>query len=101
MISKDSSDEDILYEIILKLGYPLTTKIEMKTLAKKNVYSIQDDALLICLDRKLSKEVILEMARLKPSRCVCLDKGFEDNDQLKANAVEIMRSHGVDSFKTV
>ena len=101
MISPTSSDEDILYEILLKSGFELTEKIKNKTLANKTVYSIKDDELLICIDRKLSKEVILEMANLKPAHCICLDIGFENNDQLKANAVETMRSHGVINFKTI
>ena len=101
MISPTSSDEDILYEILLKSGFELTEKIKNKTLANKTVYSIKDDELLICIDRKLSKEVILEMANLKPAHCICLDIGFENNDQLKANALETMRSHGVINFKTI
>ena len=36
-----------------------------------------------------------------PERVVCLDAGFEGNDQLKANAVQIFKAKGVKSFKTV
>jgi len=100
-IDPDSSDEDILYEILLKSGFELTTKIEELDMAGKKVYSIADNALLICLDRKLTKEVITEMARLQPARVVCLDAGFADNDQLKTNAVQIMKSHDVEDFRTV
>jgi adenine-specific DNA-methyltransferase len=32
---------------------------------------------------------------------VCLDVGFADNDQLKTNAVQIMKSHNVEDFRTV
>jgi len=100
-IDPEASDEDILYEILLKSGFELTTKIEELDLAGKKVYSIADNALLICLDRKLSKEVITEMTRLQPARVVCLDAGFADNDQLKTNAVQIMKSHDVEDFRTV
>lgn len=34
-------------------------------------------------------------------RVVCLDEGFAGNDQLKANAVQIFKTKGVTSFKTV
>lgn len=100
-IDPNASDEDILHEILLKTRFPLTTKIEELQLAGKKVFSIADKALLICLDRKLTKEVITEMARLQPARIVCLDVGFADNDQLKTNAVQIMKSHGVEDFRTV
>jgi adenine-specific DNA-methyltransferase len=56
---------------------------------------------LICLDKTLTPEVIKAMAELNPSRVICLDEGFQDNDQLKTNAVLIMKSHGVNDFRTV
>jgi len=85
----------------LKTRFPLTTKIQELNLADKKVYSIADKALLICLDRNLTKEVITEMAGLQPARVVCLDAGFANNDQLKTNAVQIMKSHEVEDFRTV
>lgn len=100
-ISPEASDEDILCEILLKTRFPLTTKIDELQFAGKKVYSVAEKALLICLDRKLTKEVITEMARLQPARVVCLDVGFADNDQLKTNAVQIMKSHNVEDFRTV
>ncbi|MBY0404977.1 MAG: site-specific DNA-methyltransferase, partial [Cyanobacteria bacterium] len=100
-IKPGATDEDVLYEILLKAGYPLTTKIETFKLADKTVYSIDGDTLLICLDRQLTKEVITEMAQREPQRVVCLDTGFINNDQLKTNAVQIMKSHDVKDFYTV
>jgi len=100
-IAPDSSDEDILHEILLKAGYELAKKIEVLNLADKKVFSIDENAFMICLERKLTKEVITEIANLQPARVVCLDKGFSDNDQLKTNAVQIMKSHGVDDFRTI
>jgi adenine-specific DNA-methyltransferase len=100
-IDPHSSDEDILYELLLKSGLPLTTTVIEKRIAGKKVYFTEDGALLICLDHDLKKELIVKIAEQKPSRVICLDLGFKDNDQLKTNAVEIMRSHGVQDFRTV
>ncbi len=58
-------------------------------------------ALFICLERALTFELIRAMAEAKPERVVCLDEGFAGNDQLKANAVQIFKTKGVASFKTV
>lgn len=41
------------------------------------------------------------LRKQKPERVVCLDEGFAGNDQLKANAVQIFKTKGVTSFKTV
>ena len=38
------TSEDLLYEILLKSGFPLTTKVEKTTLAGKVVYSVADMA---------------------------------------------------------
>jgi len=93
------TQEDLLYEILLKSGFPLTTPIETLTLAGKTVFST--GTMLVCLEKKLTPEVIKEMAARKPERVVCLDEGFAGNDQLKTNAVQTMKTKGVISFKTV
>jgi len=100
-IHPDVNQIDILYEILLKAGYKLTTDIEEIELAGKKVYSIEEGAMLVCLERKLTKEVIQSMADKKPDRIICLDRGFANNDQLKTNAVQIMKSKGIDDFRTV
>lgn len=100
-ISPEAAQEAILYELLLKSGFPLATPIETLILADKNVYSIADGELLICLEKELTNEVITAMAEKQPSRVICLDEGFQDNDQLKTNAVKIMASKGVVNFRTV
>ncbi len=93
--------DDILYEILLKSGFPLTTPIKNIALAGKTIHSAADGALFICLEKELTLELIRAMAEQKPARVVCLDEGFAGNDQLKTNAVQIFKSKGVTSFKTV
>jgi len=100
-INYKASQGDILYEILLKAGFELTTKIEKIELAGKAVYSIEGGVMLICLEKELTKEVMKAMAEKQPSRVICLDQGFANNDQLKTNAVQIMKSKGVDDFRTV
>jgi adenine-specific DNA-methyltransferase len=95
------SQEDILTELLLKSGFALSTKVEAIQLAEKQVFSIEDGAMLICLDDKLTSEVIKAMADKKPSRVICLDAGFQGNDQLKTNTVQTMKARGVLSFRTV
>jgi len=93
--------DDILYELLLKSGFALTTPLETLTLAGKTVCSVAGGALFICLERELTLGLIRAMAEKKPERVVCLDEGFAGNDQLKANAVQIFKTKGVTSFKTV
>jgi adenine-specific DNA-methyltransferase len=100
-IKKGRSDEDILYELLLKSGFPLSALVEAKTIAGKRAYSVANGALIICLARTLTVDLIRGIAELKPERVIYLDEGFAGNDQLKVNAIQIMKNKGVVSFRTV
>jgi adenine-specific DNA-methyltransferase len=100
-IQKGRTSEDLLYEILLKSGFPLTTPVETFGIDGKAVHSVANGAMLICLALNLTHETIKGIADLKPERVVCLDEGFAGNDQLKTNAVLIMKSKGVTKFQTI
>ncbi|MGO8749589.1 MAG: site-specific DNA-methyltransferase [Thermoguttaceae bacterium] len=100
-IREGRTSADILYELLLKSGFPLTTPVEAIALAGKTVYSVAGGALVICLEPELTLDLIRAIAEKKPERVVCLDESFAGNDQLKANAVQIFKTKGVTSFKTV
>lgn len=101
-----SKPESILYELLLKSGFPLTTRVETIQLAGKDVFSVEDGALLICLDKDLTQEVIDAIADANPCQVICLDDGFKGNDQLKANAVQTFKARAQEEeseivFRTV
>jgi len=85
--------EDILHELLLKSGYPLTTPLTTLTLAGKQVFSASEGALLICLEHELSLEAIEAMVARDPWLILCLDAGFAGQDELKANAMQTVRAH--------
>ena len=99
-INPDASQEDILYELLLKSGFMPTEKVEKLTLAEKTVYSVSDGALLICLEDQITREMIDAVAEAEPLRFICLDKGFQGNDQLKANAVQTFAARNQGRDKT-
>ena len=86
------TQEDILFEILMKSGYPLTARVDTLTVAEKKVFSVAGGALLVCLEKDLTIELIRALAERKPERVVCLDAGFAGNDQLKANAAQIFKT---------
>jgi adenine-specific DNA-methyltransferase len=100
-IREGRTADDILCELLLKSGFPLTTPVERKTVADKSIYAVAGGAFIICLEKDLTLEAIRAIADLKPERVVCLDESFAGNDQLKANAVQTFKAKGVTSFKTV
>lgn len=80
----DRSQDDILYEVILKAGQPLTAKIEKIEVAGQQVFSI-GGAMLICLEDPIKEETLVGMLEYQPAIMVALDKAFHGNDQLKTN----------------
>lgn len=101
-ITPEAEQESILYELILKSGFSLTTPVNKKEIDGKTVYSIQDDALLIYLDEGLTFEMLDQMAEMQPQRIVCLDQSFtgDEADALKTNAVQLFESQDI-AFRTV
>jgi adenine-specific DNA-methyltransferase len=91
-LAANAKSDDILFELLMKDGFQLSVPVATLKLAEKDVFSVADGALLICLDRQLSQEVIDAMAEMEPSRVICLDAGFQGNDQLKANAVQTFKA---------
>jgi adenine-specific DNA-methyltransferase len=77
-----------LSPILLKAGYQPTEKIKEIKTADKTVYSISDGSLLICLEDEITSDLIDAVAESGPLQFICLDRGFQGNDQLKANAVQ-------------
>lgn len=104
-IDSKASQEDILYELLLKSGYLPTAKVEKQQIAGKTVYSIGDGVLMICLESEITREFIEAVAATDPERFICLDHAFKGNDQLKTNAMHAFSSRrsggNQDVFRTI
>ena len=100
-VRPDSEAEDILYELLLKAGFELTTNVARWTLAGQDVFAVADGALLICLEKEISPELIEAMADAAPLQVICLDEGFRGNDQLKANAVQTFKSRAREGAEAI
>ena len=102
------SEEDLLYEIILKMGLDLSWSIESHEIAGTQVFVTGAGALFICLADNITPAVAVGMVKLhqemKPEvwKVVCRDTGFRD-DAAKVNVREILKAEGLDdeAFVTV
>jgi adenine-specific DNA-methyltransferase len=95
-VEKGRPDEALLYELVLKSNLPLTSKIESGKIGAQTFYDVADGTLAICLERPIQQETLRGLVARKPKGVVCLDIGFAGNDQLKANTVLEMKSHGIE-----
>jgi len=105
------SEQDILYELLLKLGLDLTVPIEQKVIAGKTIHSIGAGALLVCLSETIDRDTIEPLAQgvidwhkeLKPAvdtRVVFRDSAFAD-DVAKTNLAAILQQHGLDDVRSL
>lgn len=87
-------EASVLFELVLKSGFPLTAKLEPLALGQ-NVYAVEDKALYICLANPITQETLEAVAEAKPERFICLDVAFNGKDELKTNTVLQMRNAGI------
>lgn len=99
-VKEGRTQEDVVYEILLKYGVDLTVPIEETKVADKVVYSVGMGYLLICLERDLTLEHIEEIAKQKPARVVFYDEGFKD-DTVRINAQQILKRYGVEDIRVI
>lgn len=98
-IVNNRSEEDILYEIILKNGLNLTYPINEVSTDGFKIYDVAFGNLFVCLNDKINRNVAHKIASLKEdydietSQVVFKDNGFE-NDTEKLNCYEILKDAG-------
>ena len=94
------SNQDVLFELMLKSRYQLTTSVELVMIETCEVWKIAASEMVAVIDSGLTVEVIREIASWKPLSVVILDRCFVGDDSLKANARKIFEDAKVD-LKTV
>jgi adenine-specific DNA-methyltransferase len=94
------TNKDILFELMLKSRYELTTPVEQAKVGKCEVWKVAGGELVAIIDSGLTVEVLREVASWKPVSVVILDRSFGADDSLKANARKIFEDSKVD-LKTV
>jgi adenine-specific DNA-methyltransferase len=110
-VNPDRSEEDILYELLLKLGLDLCTPIDQKIIAGKMAYSVGGGVLMACLEPQitvaeaepLALGMVAWMRAQQPAgdvSCIFRDSAFE-NDVAKTNLAAILEQHGVAKVRSL
>lgn len=95
-VKSDRSDSDMVYEIMLKLGVPLTYSVGKIEVNGKTAYAVGDDCLLlICLAEDVQPEDVEAMAEYAPAKVIIARDSFAD-DTAMANAHYILRDRGIE-----
>ena len=110
-IKPDRSEEDILYEVMLKLGKDLRAPVQTRIVVEKRVVAVDGGALIACMSEEIgvddSERVALEIAEWLETlentddvTAVFRDDAFI-NDVAKLNLAEILRQYGVKDVRSI
>jgi adenine-specific DNA-methyltransferase len=110
-LNEGRSNDDVLYELLLKLGLDLCVPMAERSIAGKTVHSIGGGTLMACLDDSISAQgaeaLALGMAAWRAEQetagdttAVFRDSAFE-NDVAKSNLAAILAQHGVAQVRSL
>jgi adenine-specific DNA-methyltransferase len=89
-IKPDRTPDDLLAQVMLDWGLPLSYKIEQLNINGKQVFRVAQDSLMACFDTGIDEAFAKEIAKEKPLRIVFRDSGFA-NDTAKINVQQLLK----------
>ncbi len=89
-IKGDRTSEDLLTQVLLDWGLPLTLKTEKTTIEGKEVFKVAGDSLYACFDEGLDEAFAKTVAAEKPLRLVVKDSAFA-SDTAKVNVQQLLK----------
>ena len=110
-IKPDRSEDDLFYELLLKLGYDLCAPVERREIVGKRVHVVDNGALVTCLSESIknseAKELVLgivawrdELEDTDDLTVFFRDSAFE-SELAKANVVELLRQYDIKDLRSV
>jgi len=110
-LKPDRTDADVLFEVIHRLGLDLSSQVETRVIAGKDVHAVDAGMLMACFSRCIRLEDIEDFAQgfvgwhgeLAPEGetiCVFGDHAFAD-DAAKANLMAILDQNGLSNVRSL
>lgn len=94
----DARPEALLTELLLKLGFSLSEKIETINVEGLEVFSVADGLVTAYLNEHTTPTLdqLRALVAKEPERLVILEDAFKGNDELKTNLVQECKTRNVD-----
>ena len=99
-IKEGRDDEDLLFQVMLELDTPLSSKIIKTEIAGKVVYNVAQGHLMACFDKDVTDEVITAIAKEMPSYFVMRDSSLA-NDSVAINFEQIFNTYSPQTVRRV
>ena len=89
-IKEDRTADDLLTQIMLDWGLPLSLSIKELKIAGKRVFKVAENSLMACFDNGINEAFAKEIAAHAPLRVVFKDASFADNSA-KENVKQLLK----------
>ena len=89
-VKSDRTADDLLAQVMLDWGLPLSLKIEQVEVSGKKVFKVADNSLYACFDSGIDEDFAKAIAKDEPLRIVFKDSGFKD-DTAKTNVKQLLK----------
>ena len=89
-IKSDRSVEDVLFQVLLDWGLDLSLPITREAVEGRDIFSVDNGALIACFADSVTPEVVRVVAERGPLRAVFRDDAFE-SDSARINAEQVFR----------
>lgn len=89
-VKPDRTADDLLAQVMLDWGLPLSLKIVRDTINGKQVFRVAENSLYACFDDNIDEDFAKTIAKEKPLRIVFRDSGFK-NDTAKVNVKQLLK----------
>ena len=99
-VKEGRTAEDLLFQVMLDMGIPLSSKISERDIAGKKVFDVGDGFLLACFDSAVTEAVVTEIAKRKPQYAVLRDSSMA-NDSVATNFEQIFASYSPETERKV
>ena len=90
-IKADRTGEDLLIQVMLAFGLPLSLPMQSKEIDGQPVYFVAENSLVACFAEKITEELVRVIAQDKPLRVVFRDSSFA-SDAARINVEEIFKA---------
>ena len=99
-VKPDRDAEDLLFQAMLELDCPLSSKIEKQNICGKTVYSIAEGYLMACFENGVDDEIISTIAQKKPYYFVMRDSSMA-SDSVAVNFDQLFKAYSPDTHLKV
>ena len=99
-IKEDRTPLDLLFQVMLELGKPLSAKIEEKDICGKHIFIVDENDLIACFDVDVTAETVKAIALLKPLYAVFRDSSLAD-DAVGSNFDQIFATYSPNTTRKV